>query len=144
MLIFLVLSGTFFYFLLFKDKTKKDIAGIGWDNPEEVFNIQIPAGFNEYQIQRAEGKKTEARKLYNTKKEDTWTWIVIGNMYKFVEDYDRAIELKEDYADAYYSRGISRINLNDYSRGCDDLIRAKGLGYAAAEKHINMYCKRYL
>ncbi len=64
---------------------------VNWDNPVEVFNVEAPASFSDYQKDRLEEKITEAKKLYETKKGDTWTWIVIANMYKFVEDYDRAI-----------------------------------------------------
>lgn len=65
--------------------------GINWNDPATVFNVEAPASFNDYQKDRLAEKITEAKTLYETKKDDTWTWIVIANMYKFVEDYDRAI-----------------------------------------------------
>lgn len=62
-----------------------------WDDPIKVFNVIAPASFNDYQKERLAEKINEAKTLYETKKGETWTWIVIANMYKFTEDYGRAI-----------------------------------------------------
>jgi tetratricopeptide (TPR) repeat protein len=40
------------------------------------------------------------------------------------EDFDRAIQLKHDYADAYYNRGNTYRNLQQYQRAIEDYDRA--------------------
>lgn len=62
-----------------------------WDDPVKVFNVEAPASFSDYQKDRLADKITEAKTLYETKKGETWTWIIMANMYKFAEDYDSAI-----------------------------------------------------
>jgi len=81
---------------LWSQRESKSISeGASWDNPGEVFSVEAPASFNDYQKARLEEKITEAKTLYETKKGETWTWIVIANMYKFAEDYGRAISAYE-------------------------------------------------
>jgi tetratricopeptide (TPR) repeat protein len=104
-----------------------------WGNPDYVFDIQIPADFDQNKIDRLQGKITEARKAYDERVDDNYTWDIIGNMYEFVRDYDRALvvyqkslakqpndviailniatiyeEQKKDYKEAekYYSQAI--------------------------------------
>jgi hypothetical protein len=44
-----------------------------------------------------------------------------------VEDYDQAIKLAPDYADAYHSRGIARYLAGDKLGGVADLSKAANL-----------------
>lgn len=62
-----------------------------WNNPDYVFNIDIPADFDEYKIARLQKKIDEARQAYTEEKENNYTWDIIGNMYEFVRDYERAL-----------------------------------------------------
>lgn len=62
-------------------------------------------------------------------------WFYIGTIYQNQQDYHTAIEyftkateLKRDYADAYYNRGLCWFYLGDRNRSCADWIAAEDFG----------------
>lgn len=58
-----------------------------------------------------------------------------------IEDYSIAIELIPNYALAYFNRGLVRLIVFQIQEGCNDLQKAKDLGYGRAEKEIVEKCK---
>ena len=56
-----------------------------------------------------------------------------GDYNKAIAEYNRAISLKADYADAYVSRGNARRRLGDLNRAIEDYNRALGLKSSYAE-----------
>ncbi len=81
------------------------------EDPSTMFEVEIPVGFNDTQKERLNDKINLSRNLYDTKKDETWTWITIGNMYEFAEDYDRAIAAYERAAELNQAEYISRLNI---------------------------------
>jgi len=57
-----------------------------------------------------------------------------------IEDYTKAIELNPNYADAYYTRGITKIAVGDKVGGCTDLSKAEELGHSRANGKVKQYC----
>ena len=57
-----------------------------------------------------------------------------------IADYNRAIILKPDYAEAYFNRGQARIKNKSHRAGCSDLRKAYELGFEEAEIHIRIHC----
>jgi tetratricopeptide (TPR) repeat protein len=62
-------------------------------------------------------------------------WYSIGNAYMNLNDYHeainyytKAIEIKEDYADAYYNRGLIRSYMGERYLACEDWKIAESLG----------------
>jgi len=55
-------------------------------------------------------------------------YSILNQHTKAIQDFDRAIELDEESADAYVMRGISYISLNKTAKGCADLETACRLG----------------
>jgi len=62
-------------------------------------------------------------------------WFYIGAMYQNKQDfntaieyYSKAIDLKNDYADAYYNRGQCWFYLGDRNNSCDDWLLAENYG----------------
>ena len=55
---------------------------------------------------------------------------------KAVSAYDKAIELKTDYADAYYNRGVQRINLEQYLPAMEDFDRVIKLNLNKANAYV--------
>ena len=48
----------------------------------------------------------------------------LGNYKQAIEDYDRAIEIKPGYAEAYINRGVAYNGLGNYRQAIEDLNRA--------------------
>jgi len=57
-----------------------------------------------------------------------------------MEDYNKAIELYPNNMKAYYSRGMTRVLIEQIDRGCLDLSKAGELGYAGAYESIKELC----
>ena len=53
-----------------------------------------------------------------------------------ISAYDKAIEMKADYADAYYKRGTQRINLEQYQPAMEDFDRAIRLNFDKANVYV--------
>ncbi len=51
-----------------------------------------------------------------------------GELELAIADYTKAIELKPDYADAYYNRGGAFLRLEDREKAKSDLATARKLG----------------
>ncbi len=57
-----------------------------------------------------------------------------------IQDYNKAIELNPDLAEAYYNRGVAKIFLGQKDDGCLDLSKAGELGHAEAYEAIKENC----
>jgi len=57
-----------------------------------------------------------------------------------ISDYNKAIEINPDYAEAYSNRGIAKINLGQKDSGCLDLSKAGELGDSQAYEAIKDLC----
>lgn len=84
----ILIIGVGVYFIWF-NKPKGHLEFL--DQAENIFNIDIPTSFDQAQKDRLLAKIEESKKAYNEKKDDNWTWVMIGNMYLYAQDYDRAI-----------------------------------------------------
>ncbi len=60
-----------------------------------------------------------------------------GDYRRAIEDYNQAISIKPDYADAYANRGAAYNGLDDFARAIADFNRAIGLRPGYAEAYIN-------
>jgi len=68
--------------------------------------------------------------------------IVQGKKNDFracLSDLDKAIALKPDFAEAYYWRGVAKVNLNQ--NPCADFQEAYKGGFAHAQNGISKYCR---
>ena len=57
-------------------------------------------------------------------------------------DLDKAIELKSDFPEAYYNRGLTRIAMGNTEDGVADLSKAGELGIYTAYSLIKKYSKQ--
>jgi len=65
----------------------------------------------------------------------------LGDYRGALQDFNKAIELKPDLAEAYGARGLSKIKLGQKDSGCLDLSKAGELGAIQAYDTIEQYCQ---
>jgi tetratricopeptide (TPR) repeat protein len=59
-----------------------------------------------------------------------------------IVDYDRALELDPNLAEAYYNRGLTHIFLGNNRQGVQDLSKAGELGLYSAYNIIKRFTER--
>ena len=57
-----------------------------------------------------------------------------------ISDYNKAIEINPNNAEAYYNRGFAKINLGQKDSGCLDLSKAGKLGHSQDYEAIKDFC----
>jgi lipoprotein NlpI len=67
--------------------------------------------------------------LFNEKKYD-----------EAISNYSKAIELKTDYAEAYYNRGVAEYYFGKKDAACLDIKQAVNLGYKPAAEVLLHMC----
>ena len=58
-----------------------------------------------------------------------------------IADFDKAIGINPNYAEAYYRRGLAKVESSQNKSGCLDLCKAAELGLLSAYEQIKKYCK---
>jgi tetratricopeptide (TPR) repeat protein len=64
----------------------------------------------------------------------------LGNADEALKDYSTAIKLNDDFARAYYYRGMLKLATNKKKSACEDLKAADRLDFELAQKAIQQYC----
>ncbi|WP_185113995.1 tetratricopeptide repeat protein [Fulvivirga imtechensis] len=64
----------------------------------------------------------------------------LGKLQEAMAAYNAAISVDKEYADAYLSRGLLRVHLNQISRACADFQMAASLGSDKAKAVSKKYC----
>ncbi|NOZ47215.1 MAG: tetratricopeptide repeat protein [Chlorobi bacterium] len=65
-----------------------------------------------------------------------------GDFISAIEHYNQAIEQANDFAEAYFNRGLVKIYQQDIKEGCSDLSKAGELGIPDAYSVIKKFCKK--
>ncbi len=63
----------------------------------------------------------------------------MGDYRAALADYDKAISLNDNFADAYFNRGLTLIFLGNNKQGVADLSKAGELGLYTAYNIIKRY-----
>lgn len=109
-----------------------------WDNPDQVFHVEIPEDFNEAKIERVNDKIAAAKELYDKRDEDVWAWLSLGDLYDFVDDYERAIYVYEKAMEVSPYNIVSALNLASiYDDELEDYEKAEKYYKKAIEIHTN-------
>lgn len=57
-----------------------------------------------------------------------------------ISDYNKAIELNPNYADAYNNRSIAKESIGDLNGACEDARKAISLGNESSVKWVSDNC----
>ena len=71
---------------------------------------------------------------HNDKNFEAWYFrgncrVSLGQYHEGIRDLDKSMELKPDFAAAWYNRGLAWFYLDNREKACADWIRAEELGY---------------
>lgn len=64
-----------------------------------------------------------------------------ANHWEGVQDFSKAAEIKPDFSEAFFNRGLTFLFLKEKSKACESLGKAGELGMHAAYDVIDSYCK---
>lgn len=64
-----------------------------------------------------------------------------GDLEGALEDYNDCLLYNSQYAEAYYQRGLVKLELDDDDGACDDFKSAKKLDLSGASTMYNKHCK---
>lgn len=65
-----------------------------------------------------------------------------GNPLSAIRDFEEAISIKPDYAEAYYNRGVALYQTGDQHKACEDWKKSLKLGFNPAGDAITQYCRK--
>lgn len=69
--------------------------------------------------------------------------LLTGVPLKAIDDYTRAIELDNEYAEAYFNRAICHLQRYDKISACADLEKSAELGFEKANELIGYFCTQF-
>jgi len=119
LIIFLIIAGTVFYLYL----NKKDSVQV---LEEQLFDIDPPSHFEEYQIQKFNEQLDILKQLYNQDQVDADFWIGLGNLYQITENYPKAIQFYVNAGQIAPLNTVSFANLARlYEKKIKDYIQAE-------------------
>ncbi|MBI4427403.1 MAG: tetratricopeptide repeat protein [Candidatus Magasanikbacteria bacterium] len=130
----------------YKRAGRSDNMNVSLENQEQLFNVVAPADFDDAKKERLAGKLAEAKDLYGKDKNNNWTWVVIGNMYEFIRDYDRAIPAYEKAIEFNKSTISAVLSLADiyerqkknYSLAAEYYQKAITIDYTKPDVYISL------
>ncbi len=66
--------------------------------------------------------------------------VLIGKYFEAIEDFNQAIRLEPEWAEAYYNRGIARILAGNRPDACADFERSAAMGYNRSQQKADYFC----
>jgi len=91
----------------------------------------------------------DMKKAANLSPDIPYIYYNLGNLYclsgdlpEAIVQYNKALKLFSNIAEAYYNRGLVQIYLQDNEKGCQDMSKAGELGIEEAYSVIKKYCTK--
>lgn len=135
LVVLLIIAGAIFYF--WPERKDNSVQTLE-ENEEQLFNISPPADFNEYEIDRVNGKLGDLKEMYEKDKEDTNFWIGLGNLRNFVRDYQGAISAYQKCLEINPLNIVANVNIADvYEKKLNDFPKAEEYYQKAIDNYFN-------
>jgi tetratricopeptide (TPR) repeat protein len=68
--------------------------------------------------------------------------VLLGDYSSALSDYNRVLELKKDFVEAVYNRGIVHIILGENTAACEDFLESSKMGSERGAKKYRFFCKK--
>ena len=68
-------------------------------------------------------------------------YLMINENVSAIENYNRAIELDNNYAEAYFNRALANLIIYNKADACYDLQKCLDLGFLKAEDKMKYFCQ---
>ncbi len=68
--------------------------------------------------------------------------VLLGDYGTALKDYNKVLELKKDFVEAIYNRGIVHIILGENSAACEDFLESSKMGSERGAKKYRFFCKK--
>ncbi len=68
--------------------------------------------------------------------------VLLGDYSSALKEYNKAIELKKDFVEAIYNRGIVHIILGENTAACEDFLESSKMGSERGTKKYQFFCKK--
>ncbi|MEM8909840.1 MAG: tetratricopeptide repeat protein, partial [Bacteroidota bacterium] len=66
--------------------------------------------------------------------------LLFGAHFKAIADYTKAIQLDDQFAEAYFNRGLANFLAYNKIAGCSDLSQSEALGFERATEKRRYFC----
>ncbi|MEM0991592.1 MAG: tetratricopeptide repeat protein [Bacteroidota bacterium] len=119
---------------------------------QKTTGAELDIRFHKAMTNKMAGNAAEAlrdidRLIRERRQEDALLYKLRGNIYMLlgkyqyaVNDYNRAIALDNDFAEAFFNRGMARLMLYNRPDACYDLEQGVELGYETGAKRFQLFC----
>lgn len=130
------------------EKALEDFRHVLRKNPENISAILSLA--NDFYVRKKDYENTifYADKALDLNEKNALAYVLrgranqkLGNVNQALSDYNNAISVDKNYAEAYISRGSLRLAAKQKSRACGDFKTAAALGSSQAEQLLKKYCR---
>lgn len=98
-------------------------------------NIYLTINDITQEIQSPEGRRNAALYKYRGN-----LLVLLGRYLDAIDDYNEAIILDSEYAEAYYNRGIARILAGNRADACYDFMLSTRFGFERGDTKIEHFC----
>ena len=68
-------------------------------------------------------------------------YFKLRNFEESINMFNKAIEIKNDYPEAYYKKGVVLYYINKRNKACSEWKKANELGHEGAASKLQEYCK---
>jgi tetratricopeptide (TPR) repeat protein len=68
--------------------------------------------------------------------------VLLGDYLMALKDYNKAIQLKKDFVEAIYNRGIVHIILGENTTACEDFLESSKMGSERGAKKYRFFCEK--
>ncbi|MEM9887537.1 MAG: tetratricopeptide repeat protein [Bacteroidota bacterium] len=119
---------------------------------QRTTGAELDIRFHQAMTKKMSGNAADAlrdidRLIRDSQEENALLYKLRGNVYMLlgryqyaVNDYTKAILLNNEFAEAYFNRGVARLMLYNRPDACYDLEQGVALGYEAGEKRFQLFC----